>query len=893
MTRHGTIRLVLCLSLFAVLVGYCPELLARDPQNCLFCHKYRRLRVYDDKGTLNNYYVDTGLFNQSIHRSVTCIGCHSDISKVPHGEVEHVDCAKVCHLDRFAVMTGENFSHSEVAHNLQQSVHGVKPDDPPEVTQLKPDCKYCHLNDLYTLPEELPTDEVLKRCRNCHKEEGLHDVFTHISHRFKLKTSRPPLEIVELCSSCHADRDFHTVMGFTGPKAEAVETYKETIHYRILQLGGKDTANCISCHASESIHDIRPPTDPQSSIYPARRYETCRAGECHPGASPMISSVDSHLSKHKDKGPEIRIVEIIMEGVMFITLFFLFTLMGMETYRRLRNKDARFFRWRRQPKPLLRTDLADHRSRLRLPNLHRYVTFNPKGDYPRYSLHIVINHTLMVIAFTVSVITGLPLFFHNSALSHQIIDIMGGITTTRFIHRLSAILFTADCIYHLLVLLGGTLKRMLQGSFDVRRTQVPLLKDVRDLYHDFRYFLGLSKTRPPMEKFMYKQKVHYLAMVWGCSVLTLSGCCLLFPELMVKYLPFPRVSFNILRLMHAEESVLAFLVITLWHMYNVHIAPGRFPVQWTFWNGKINKDHQIEEHYLEYERQVKEGIAQDEEARLPRMLSAPADSRASEAIKKSSLEAWLIFILVLVLAGGASGYLTFRVQFEKKKEPPAAKTVQASYQTLRVKDQERKQLHDHFHLTTEDRNLEAWAEKDACIICHSPYPHGKKSKAKALMNLHTEFLTCQSCHIKIDQGEEMRFGWINPTGFKPTGKPYGTTIDLQTGMFVQTDDHYSKLTPFRKANGVWGPVIPQTAADLDLKPTVDYSHIEDWKKYHTETELEEFVRCSSCHSPAGILDFAGLGFEPARVNQLERLEVSGMFTNYEVFYFPDLFKDKF
>jgi cytochrome b subunit of formate dehydrogenase len=566
--------------------------------------------------------------------------------------------------------------------------------------------------------------------------------------------------------------------------------------------------------------------------------------------------------------------------------------MGMETYRRLRNKDARFFRWLRKPQLLLRADLEEKGSRLRISNLHRFVTFNPKGDYPRYSMHIVINHTLMVIAFTVSVITGLPLFFHNSALSHEIIDIMGGITATRFIHRMSAILFTADCAYHLLVLLCGTVKRLLKGSFDVRRTQVPLMKDARDLYHDFRYFLGLSKTRPPMEKFMYKQKVHYLAMVWGCSVLTLSGCCLLFPELMVTYLPFPRVSFNILRLMHAEESVLAFLVITLWHMYNVHIAPGRFPVQWTFWNGKINKDHQIEEHYLEYERQVKEGIAQAEEERLP-ILSAATHPHPSGIRKKFSFEALLVFVLVLFIAASASGYLTFWVQFEKKKEPAVAKSVDASYQTLRVKDQERKQLHEHFHLTTEDRNLEAWAEKDGCIICHSPYPHGKKSKAKALMNLHTEFLTCQSCHIKITEGEKIRFGWINPTGFKSTGKPFGTTIDPQTGMFAQTDDHYSKLTPFRNMSGVWEPVIPQTASELDLKPTVDYSHIEDWEKYHEGTELEAFVRCSSCHSPGGILDFAGLGFEPARVNQLEKLEVSGMFTNYEIFYFPDLFKDKF
>jgi hypothetical protein len=36
-----------------------------------------------------------------------------------------------------------------------------------------------------------------------------------------------------------------------------------------------------------------------------------------------------------------------------------------------------------------------------------------------------------------------------------------------------------------------------------------------------------------------------------------------------------------------------------------------------------------------------------------------------------------------------------------------------------------------------------------------------------------------------------------------------------------------------------------------------------------------------------------LGFESARVNQLEKLEVSGMFTHYETFYFPDLFREKF
>ncbi|MCK5514527.1 MAG: hypothetical protein KAJ00_08510, partial [Deltaproteobacteria bacterium] len=595
---------------------FSPPVFARDPQNCLFCHKYKRLRAYDEKGELHNLYVDTHLFNQSIHRNVSCIGCHSDVEQIPHSKTEKVDCAKVCHLDKWKAFTGENFSHREVAENLQQSIHGVKPDDPPEIAELKPDCKYCHLNDLYTLPEEVPSEKVLARCLNCHKEKGLQETFIHISHRYKHKTSRSPLEIVELCASCHADEDFLNAVGFTGPKKEAVETYKETIHYRILQLGGNDTAECINCHATQSIHDIRPPSDPQSSIHPDNRYKTCQAEGCHPGAAANISAVDSHLSRHKDKGPEIKIVELIMEGVMFCTLFMLFTLMGMETYGRLRNRDARFFRWLRVPQFLKKRNPVDRNILGSIPNLHRYVNFTPKGDYQRYSIHIVINHMLIGISFTVAVVTGLPLFFHNSELSYQVINLMGGIDVTRLIHRVNAIVFTLDCSYHLLVLLLGTIKKLLNGTFDIRRTQFPLWKDLKDLYFDFRYFLGLEKTRPKMEKFMYKQKLHYLAMVWGCSVLTLSGCCLLFPEFMVNYLPFPKISFNILRLMHAEESVLAFLVITLWHLYNVHTAPGRFPIQWTFLNGKITRDHQIEEHFLEYERQVKEGLAECEEEKL-------------------------------------------------------------------------------------------------------------------------------------------------------------------------------------------------------------------------------------------------------------------------------------
>jgi thiosulfate reductase cytochrome b subunit len=476
------------------------------------------------------------------------------------------------------------------------------------------------------------------------------------------------------------------------------------------------------------------------------------------------------------------------------------------------------------------------------------------------------------------------------------VRLMGGIDMTRFIHRVSAIVFTFDCAYHLIVILCGTASRTLKGTFDIRRTQVPMLKDLKDLYHDFLYFLGLRKSRPRMEKFMYKQKIHYLAMVWGCSVLTLSGLCLLYPEFMVEYLPFPKVSFNILRLMHAEESVLAFLVITLWHLYNVHMAPGRFPVQWTFWNGRINRDHQIEEHFLEYERQVKEGIAPCEEECL---LSKPPEKKPSFVLKKSTVEAFAVFVIVLFVAASASGYLTFKVQFERRKAPPVEKTRELSYQTFRIKEQERKQVYDHFHLLTEDINLEAWSNKSSCIVCHSPYPHGKNLQAIAVMNLHTEFLTCHSCHLDVTDGEKIKFGWINPSGSESKAEPYGVRIDPSTGVLAETENHFSKLTPYKKVNGSWEPITSELAADraieyMEKKETYtekERKSIVD--QLHQGAELKEFVRCSMCHSKNGIMDYEKLGFDPVRINQLQKMEIEGMLTNYDTFYFPDIFREQF
>jgi len=240
-------------------------------------------------------------------------------------------------------------------------------------------------------------------------------------------------------------------------------------------------------------------------------------------------------------------------------------------------------------------------------DIYKHVKSNPYGDLPRYSAHIVLQHFLIFTTFIILVSTGIPLHYADLFWAPYLISIFGGIDNAQLIHRSAAFVMIGACVYHLLTIVGSTILKIIKKEFDIRRTQVPMPKDLFDLIHDVKYFLGFEPYRPKMEKFMYKQKLHYLAILWGSFVLISAGTALLYPEYIVVLWPFdPRFIQDLARIMHADEAVLALIVIAFWHLSNVHIVPGRYPAQWTVFTGRITREHQIEEHFLEYVRNLEE-----------------------------------------------------------------------------------------------------------------------------------------------------------------------------------------------------------------------------------------------------------------------------------------------
>ena len=253
--------------------------------------------------------------------------------------------------------------------------------------------------------------------------------------------------------------------------------------------------------------------------------------------------------------------------------------------------------------------------------LYKNVDSNPIGDFYRYSIHIRIQHLLIFSTFLLLAFTGLPIHYHDAFWAEPFNSMLGGLEVTRVIHRTLAVTMIFAMVYHFATIGMGTLIKWRNRTFELRRTILPIWKDVSDFREDMLFFGGKRPVRPEMDKFMYKQKIHYFAAGFGNTVMVISGSTFLFPDVWASILPIGIASHfqEMMRLSHPHEALLALLVIAFWHWYNVHLAPGRFPMQWTFLTGKITREHQIEEHFHEYLRCI---VSMPEERKYLRELIA-------------------------------------------------------------------------------------------------------------------------------------------------------------------------------------------------------------------------------------------------------------------------------
>ncbi|MGC8595419.1 MAG: formate dehydrogenase subunit gamma [Candidatus Kryptoniota bacterium] len=222
-------------------------------------------------------------------------------------------------------------------------------------------------------------------------------------------------------------------------------------------------------------------------------------------------------------------------------------------------------------------------------NLH-----TDKVEFVRFSLNQRVQHFLLVLSFTLLAFTGIPLKFPGTTWV-----LLGfNIGVARIIHRISAVILISVSVYHIFYLFGLLIK----NKFRVRETftMLPSMKDLHDFLETTRNYFGLRSDLPMYDRYSFREKFEYWALAWGTVVMIVSGLTLWFNVAIGNIMPDWWIVAAYIA--HSWEAWLAILAIIIWHMYNAHFAPGKFPMSNVWLTGKISEEEMIIEHPLEYER---------------------------------------------------------------------------------------------------------------------------------------------------------------------------------------------------------------------------------------------------------------------------------------------------
>ena len=210
----------------------------------------------------------------------------------------------------------------------------------------------------------------------------------------------------------------------------------------------------------------------------------------------------------------------------------------------------------------------------------------------RFTLVQRIQHMLMIVSMLVLLLTGVGLLFHDSWWAAWLIRLEGGMEARGWIHRASAVVLVVLSAWHACQVV---FTRRGHGEF---LRLMPALQDVRDFFQTMRFNAGKADRPPAFGKYSFTEKFQYNGVVVGTIIMIVTGLILWFET--VSMAVMPKWAFDLTLIVHGYEGVLAFIVLFLWHLYNVHLNPRVFPMDKVWLTGKTTMKELRERHYLQY-----------------------------------------------------------------------------------------------------------------------------------------------------------------------------------------------------------------------------------------------------------------------------------------------------
>ncbi len=212
----------------------------------------------------------------------------------------------------------------------------------------------------------------------------------------------------------------------------------------------------------------------------------------------------------------------------------------------------------------------------------------------RFTLQQRIEHFITMVVFALLCLTGLPQKFFQAGWADGLVAVFGGIDRTRWLHRFCGVVLAISTVVHF----ANASLTML--SKKVGFTMVPDRKDFEDAILQLKFYLGMTDQHPQYDRYDYKQKFEYWGLVFGNVIMVVTGFILFFPVQFASLVPGQVIPAA--KVAHSNEGLMAFLVITIWHIFNAHLNPDVFPFDASMFTGKISRERMLHEHPLELAR---------------------------------------------------------------------------------------------------------------------------------------------------------------------------------------------------------------------------------------------------------------------------------------------------
>jgi cytochrome b subunit of formate dehydrogenase len=446
-------------------------------------------------------------------------------------------------------------------------------------------CSNCHTAHRPLPPDDpassVHRDNIAATCGTCH--DGIEERFRSSIHSPEVGEAAGDREL-PTCEDCHTshtisrtDRaDFRLRMMDECGRChlEQAETFFETFHGKVSRLGDAAAAKCYDCHGT---HNILPTSDPRSTLSRPNIVETC--SKCHPGANRRFTGYLTHATHHdQDTYPFLFWAFWGMTALLIGTLTFA-TLHTIAWLFRLWRSPGE---WQRH-KPIAGQKLY-----------RRFNTF-------QRSLHLI-----MLLSFFTLALTGMVLKFSNSGWAQTLSGLLGGFSTTGFLHRVGAITLITVFLVHIW---DAFKQKKASGAswwqfIRAKNSLVFTKTDLKEFVASVKWFLGRG-PRPSYGRYTYWEKFDYFAVFWGMLVIGSTGLLLWFPEFFT--LVFPGWWVNVATIIHSDEALLAVGFIFTVHFFNTHFRPDKFPMDPVIFTGRVPLEELKADKPREYDELVRNG----------------------------------------------------------------------------------------------------------------------------------------------------------------------------------------------------------------------------------------------------------------------------------------------